>query len=208
MVHVDSETLSDDTPGRCEIEHGPALAVQTAQRLSCDASLVTIVEDESGQALDVGRKTRTIPPAIRRALRSRDPVCRFPGCTHTHYLDGHHIQHWAHGGETKLSNLVILCRLHHRQVHEGRVDVRMLDDGALRFTGTRGQRFEAAPGTAGDATQLIQQNGYEGIEIDARTAVTRWCGEGIDYDMAVGCLLDQQERADRDVAAGTLAPQA
>ena len=130
------------TPGRCEIESGPSLAAQTARRLSCDASLVTIVEDESGQPLDVGRKTRSIPPAIRRALRSRDAGCRFPGCTHTRFLDGHHIRHWADGGETKLSNLVMLCRFHHRQVHEGRVDVRMLDDGALRFTGARGQRFE------------------------------------------------------------------
>ena len=139
VVHVDSETLRDATPGRCEIESGPSLAAQTARRLSCDASLITIVEDESGQPLDVGRKTRSIPPAIRRALRSRDAGCRFPGCTHTRFLDGHHIRHWADGGETKLSNLVMLCRFHHRQVHEGRVDVRMLDDGALRFTGTRGQ---------------------------------------------------------------------
>jgi phosphohistidine phosphatase len=60
---------------------------------------------------------------------------RFPGCSHTRYLDGHHIRHWADGGQTRLSNLVLLCRFHHRQVHEGRVEVRMLDDGALRFTG-------------------------------------------------------------------------
>ena len=128
MVHVDSETLRNGTPGRCEIESGPSLAAQTARRLSCDASLISIVEDESGQPLDVGRKTRSIPPAIRRALRSRDAGCRFPGCTHTRFLDGHHIGHWADGAETKLSNLVMLCRFHHRQVHEGRVDVRMLDD--------------------------------------------------------------------------------
>ncbi|MEO6271395.1 MAG: DUF222 domain-containing protein, partial [Lautropia sp.] len=101
VVHVDSETLSGETPGRCEIENGPSLAVQTARRLSCDASLVTLIEDNTGRPLNVGRKTRTIPPAIRRALRSRDTSCRFPGCTHTRFLDGHHIRHWAQGGETK-----------------------------------------------------------------------------------------------------------
>ena len=151
-----------------------------------------------------GRKTRSIPPAIRRALRSRDAGCRFPGCTHTRFLDGHHIRHWADGGETKLSNLVMLCRFHHRQVHEGRVDVRMLDDGALRFTGTRGQQFEAAMSMAGDADQLACQHRIEGIAIDAATAVTRWCGERLDYDLAVGGLMLEQERGRRDVSAETL----
>ena len=203
VVHVDSETLRDGTPGRCEIESGPSLAAQTARRLSCDASLVTIVEDESGQPLDIGRKTRSIPPAIRRALRSRDACCRFPGCTHTRFLDGHHIRHWADGGGTKLSNLVMLCRFHHRQVHEGRVDVRMLDDGALRFVGARGQRLQAAVSMVGDVAQLVRQHQREGIDIEPATAVTRWCGERLDYDLAVAGLMLQQERAHWNVSAET-----
>ncbi len=102
---------------------------ETARRLSCDASVVRILEDSKGEPLDVGRKTRTIPPAIRRALNARDKGCRFPGCSFKRYVDGHHVHHWANGGETRLSNLVTLCRFHHRLVHEGQVEIQVLDDG-------------------------------------------------------------------------------
>jgi Domain of unknown function (DUF222) len=87
--------------GRCEIENGPALPAETVRRLTCDASLLHLLENEHGEPLDVGRKTRSIPPAIRRALNSRDRGCRFPGCTHQRYLDAHHIEHWADGGDTR-----------------------------------------------------------------------------------------------------------
>jgi hypothetical protein len=81
VVHVDAETLKDQTAGRCHLEHGPALPAATVRRLTCDASLIRMVETERGEPLDVGRKTRSIPPAIRRALNARDPECCFPGCT-------------------------------------------------------------------------------------------------------------------------------
>ena len=195
VVHVDAETLREaDAPGRCEIEDGPALAARTARHLACDASLVRIVEDDQGRPLDVGRRTRSIPPAIRRALRSRDAGCRFPGCTHTRFLDGHHIRHWADGGATSLSNMVLLCRFHHRQVHEGRVDVRVLDDGALRFVDAYGRPFEAAAPMAGDASRLAQHHRQAGLAIDAETAATRWCGERLDYGLAVEGLIGQWER--------------
>ncbi len=119
VIHVDEATLKQREAGTCEFEDGPATAVETARRLACDASTVQITEDDQGEPLNVGRKTRTIPPALRRALKSRDQGCVFPGCTHKRYVDGHHIEHWADGGETKLSNLVSLCRFHHRAVHEG-----------------------------------------------------------------------------------------
>ena len=119
VVHVDAETLKHSHAGRCELEHGPSIAAETARRLSCDASLVAIIENERGEPLNVGRKSRTIPPAIRRALNARDKGCRFPGCAFKRFVDGHHVKHWAHGGETRLSNLVTLCRFHHRLVHEG-----------------------------------------------------------------------------------------
>lgn len=195
VVHVEAETLSNATPGRCELEDGPALSAQTARRLACDSSVVTIVEDEMGEPLNVGRKTRTIAPAIRRALRSRDKGCKFPGCTHTRFLDGHHVQHWADGGETKLSNLVMLCRFHHRQVHEGGVKVQVLNDGALRFSGAQGQRFEVSSPTQGDAHTLVCQHRHSGINIDPNTAVTRWCGERMDHGLAIEGLLAQQKRA-------------
>ena len=143
VVHVDAETLKHSHTGRCELEHGPAIAAETARRLSCDANLVAIIENERGEPLNVGRKTRTIPPAIRRALNARDKGCRFPGCSFKRYVDGHHVKHWAHGGETKLSNLVTLCRFHHRLVHEGQVAIQTLDDGAFRFVRPDGQTYES-----------------------------------------------------------------
>ena len=200
VVHVDEQTLKHSTPGRCELDDAPALAAQTARRLSCDASVVKIVEDEGGHALDIGRKTRSIPPAIRRALRARDDGCRFPACTHTRFLAGHHIQHWADGGATKLSNLVMLSRFHHRQVHEGNVSVQALDDGAFRFTGARGKCFEAAVASTGIADIMRVQHANCGIHVNVGTAVTRWGGESMDYSIAVGGLLDRYERA-RNVAA-------
>jgi 5-methylcytosine-specific restriction endonuclease McrA len=89
----------------------------TSQRLACDASLVHMRHDADG-VLDVGRKTRTIPLSIRRALTARDAGCRFPGCT-SRRCDAHHLTHWADGGATSVDNLVLLCRRHHRAVHEG-----------------------------------------------------------------------------------------
>ena len=198
VVHVDQETLQEGAAGRCEIEDGPSIAAETARRISCDASLVTVVEDESGTPLDVGRKTRSIPPAIRRALQSRDAGCRFPGCTHTRFLDGHHIRHWADGGETKLSNLLMLCRFHHRQVHEGRVRIRLLDDGALRFTGRRGQVFEPAVATAGSASELMRGNLMDGHEVGPAATASRWGAERMDCGFALGALLEQHFQEPRE----------
>jgi hypothetical protein len=74
------------------------VTAETSRRIACDASIVRLVADEDGEPLSIGRKSRTIPPAIRRALRARDGGCRFPGCTHRSFLDGHHIEHRADGG--------------------------------------------------------------------------------------------------------------
>ena len=121
------------TAGCCEIEDGPSIAAETARRLACDASVVALIENDDGEPLNVGRKTRTISAPLRRMLNARDKGCRFPGCANSRYVDAHHIEHWANGGETKPSNLVSLCRFHHRAVHEGGVQIQVLDDGALRF---------------------------------------------------------------------------
>jgi hypothetical protein len=212
VVHVDAQTLREGCAGRCEHEDGPSLAVETARRLGCDASMVAVVEDENGEPLNVSRKTRTIPPAIRRALRARDKEgCRFPGCTNKHYVDGHHIQHWANGGETRLSNLVLLCRFHHRQVHEGGVTVQVLDDGALRFTVKDGRSLHSPvpwrraddccrtypnPAVAPvDWAQLVADVCEHSVAITPDTAVTRWRGERMDYGTAVDALLYRSHRA-------------
>jgi hypothetical protein len=199
VVHVSQVTLKQGDPGRCELDEGSAIAVETARRLACDASRVEILEDEAGEPLDVGRKTRTIPPAIRRALDARDRGCVFPGCTHTRYVDGHHIHHWADGGETRLSNLVSLCRFHHRAVHEGGLMVERCHDGAWRFVKPDGESIEAcAPHHTRPLSHwsmVPTQNAEQGIVIDARTAVTRWRGEFLDYGIAIDSLLSRTHKA-------------
>jgi hypothetical protein len=201
VVHVDEETLRERTAGRCELEEGPSLAAETARRLACDASVIRVVENAQGQPLDVGRKTRSIPPALRRALNARDRGCRFPGCSNQRYVDAHHIHHWADGGETSARNLVTLCRFHHRQVHEGRVVVQALDDGALRFLRPDGEVFESpAPGRRSHWRQLGAGNRERGVAIDRSTAVTLWRGEQIDYGLAVETLWLRAQRA-RNVSA-------
>ena len=204
VVHVDAETLRDGGAGRCELEDGPSLAVETVRRLACDASIISVLENAQGEPLNVGRKTRSIPPALRRALNARDRGCRFPGCSNTRYVDGHHIHHWAQGGETKLSNLVQLCRFHHRQVHEGRVVIQRLDDGALRFRRPDGQSFDSvAPEHTrplSDWRQLPAVHDQQGTRIDQNTATTRWRGEKMDHGLAIDVLL-QQARRGRGVSA-------
>jgi hypothetical protein len=204
VVHVDAETLRGKIPGRCELEDGPGVSAETSRRLACDASVIRIIEDEDGEPLNVGRKTRTIPPAIRRALNSRDKGCRFPGCTHTRYVDGHHIHHWANGGETKLSNLVLLCRFHHRLVHEGGVGIQTLDDGALRFVRPDGRCFDSTSAlpVQSDWTELRSSNQKAGLHIDHKTASTRWKGESMDYGFAVQALMQRWEHA-KNVSAET-----
>lgn len=206
VVHVDVQTLKNSTAGRCELEDGPSLSAETARRLACDASLVTVIENEEGEPLSVGRKTRAISPALRRVLNERDRGCRFPGCPNTRYVDAHHIRHWAHGGETRPSNLVSLCRFHHRQVHEGRVAIDVLDDGALRFRKPSGESFESvAPEHSlplANWRELVADNRRRGLSIDQRTATTRWTGEAMDYQIAIDSLLFRERRA-ADISAGT-----
>ena len=207
VVHVDAESLKEGCGGRCELEDGPSMAIETVRRLACDASLVTVLENEEGEPLNVGRKTRSIPPALRRALNARDRGCRFPGCLNTHYVDAHHIHHWANGGETKLSNLVQMCRFHHRQVHEGRVVVQILDDGALRFLKPNGESFDSiAPDHTrplSDWRQLVEDPTQRDIRIDKKTAATLWRGQQMDYDLGIAVLVQQSHRP-RRVSAETL----
>jgi hypothetical protein len=109
VVHVTAETSPSQEVENAHIEGGPHVTAETSRRIACDCTVVGVVDGENGEALSIGRRSRTIPPAMRRALRFRDKGCRFPGCTHTRFIDGHHIKHWADGGETSLENLVQLC---------------------------------------------------------------------------------------------------
>jgi hypothetical protein len=111
VVHVDAPVLADpEAPGQSVLEGGTHVSAETSRRLACDATRVVMRHDPHGRIVEVGARTRTIPPALRRALHHRDRGCRFPGCG-VSFGQGHHIRHWAQGGPTTLSNLAILCRL-------------------------------------------------------------------------------------------------
>jgi hypothetical protein len=145
---------SDVFDGALEVDHGAVyVSMETSKRLACDASLVHMRHNADGALLDAGRKTRTIPPSIRRALAARDTSCRFPGCT-SRRCDAHHARHWADGGPTCLDNLVLLCRRHHRAVHEGGFGVRSRRDGALTFMRPDGAPLEVAPASPRDLPAL------------------------------------------------------
>jgi hypothetical protein len=188
VVHVAAETLRDRTAGCCEFEHGPSMAAETARRLACDASVVALIENDDGEPLNVGRKTRTISSPLRRILKARDKGCRFPGCANTRYMDAHHIEHWANGGETKPGNLVSLCRFHHHAVHEGGIRIEKLDDGALRFVKANGAAIDSvAPGCT--------QPPGDWKRLPPGTMVNRWRGERMDYGLAIEVLMQQASRA-------------
>jgi HNH endonuclease len=125
-MHVDEKSLRGGI-GRAD------LPLETIKRLACDGSLITVVEDESGTPLHVGRKQRIVSTPLKRALWSRDRGCTFPGCRNKRFVEAHHVHHWAHGGDTSLENLTLLCTHHHRLLHEGGFSIRRNQHGAIRF---------------------------------------------------------------------------
>ena len=174
VVHVDAAVLADaDQVGQSVLEDGVRVPAGTSQRLACDASRVVMRHDEDGRVVEVGARTRTIPPALRRALQHRDHGCRFPGCG-LRFGEGHHVRHWAAGGPTTLSNLALLCRRHHRAVHEEGYQVARQPDGALEFRRPDGRVLPdvpPAPVVPADPLQALRAtNVGHGLHIDARTA--------------------------------------
>ena len=171
VVHADESALEGDVGG-CMLDDGSALAPETARRLACDSSIIRN-----------RRRTRTIPASLRRALRSRDAGCRFPGCENRRFVDAHHVRHWAQGGETTIDNLVLLCRRHHRAVHEGGYSV----DRDGRFFYPWGRPIERAPRLPrGDPAVLVDLQ--RGLEIDGGTCEAG-TGEGFELAAVVDELL-------------------
>jgi hypothetical protein len=154
-------------------------------------SLIGLVDDDNGEPLNVGRKTRAIPLPMQRALRARDRGCRFPGCTHTRFTEGHHVEHWADGGETKLTNLITLCHFHHHLLHEGGFRVERTDDGIFVCRQPDGRALidRRQPGRRFRGSALSAFNRRRGIHVRPDTIVTRWLGETMDYSMAMDALL-------------------
>src|SRR5688572_6677792 len=192
VVHVDAEVLADaDAPGQSALEDGARVPAGTSQRLACDASRVVMRHGRDGRVVEVDARTRTIPPAIRRALHHRDRGCRFPGCG-VRVGQGHHIRHWAQGGPTTLSNLALLCRRHHRAVHEEGYAVERLPDGELQFRDPNGRLLPAVPPppkVPSDPVQVLRERHVaEGLRLHARTATPGWLGERLDVGWAIDVL--------------------
>src|SRR5882672_3888258 len=192
VVHVDAPVLADaDAPGQSVLDDGARVSAETSQRQACDASRVVMRHDPNGRILEVGARTRTIPPALRRALQHRDRGCRFPGCGRR-FGQGHHIHHWAHGGPTKLSNLALLCRRHHRAVHEEGFQVERQPDGELSFRRPDGRPLPESPPPAPvpvDPVEALRaRHDAHGLHLHARTAMPGWLGERLDVGWAIDVL--------------------
>ena len=153
-------------PGQSILEDGSHVPAGTSQRLACDDCRVVMRHDADGRVVEVGARTRTIPPALRRALQHRDKTRRFPGCT-VRIAEGHHVRHWAHGGPTNLSNLALLCRRHHRAVHEEGYQLERLPDGELHFRRPDGRPLPDVPAPAtvpaDPAGAIRAQNAAQGL---------------------------------------------
>ena len=215
-AHVSAETLSvaaayvpAETPaGHAALEDADGLRVsaETARRMACDAGAVVMRHAADGSVLDVGRKTRTIPPALRRALQARDRQCGFPGCN-ARRCDAHHVRHWADGGRTRLDNLVLLCRRHHRAVHEEGFTVRMSATGEAEFRWPDGRPFpDVPPAPQWNGPPLAPTDARldaAGVVIGPDTATPDWHGERLDLVYAIDVLWTPREAGG---AVGTGAP--
>lgn len=188
VVHVDALALAAGRDGRSELEDGPVVSPETALRLGCDAEILTAVE-RHGLPVSSGRRRRTVPAAMRRLLEARDDrTCRWPGCENRRRLQAHHRRHWAHGGETSLDNLVLLCWHHHRLVHEGGYGIEDGPSGELRFRNRHGVLCPSVPRSPpGSIDELVADNERRGLAVGARTN-RNGDGDPIDLELAVSAV--------------------
>ena len=192
VVHVDATALVDpDGPGQSALDEGSHVSPETSRRLGCDASRVVMAHGPGGQVVEMGARTRTIPPALRRVLLHRDQTCRFPGCP-VRVGEGHHVQHWAEGGATVLSNLVLLCRRHHRAVHEEGYRIARDVDGRVQVTRPDGRLLPLVPPPApvpdDPVGALRAEHVAHGLHLTSRTTCPKWLGERLDLGWALGVL--------------------
>jgi len=191
-IHTEMDVLEKDGAGaESELEERSHVPAGTSRRMACDASVVHWHETPEGEPLSIGRKSRTIPPAIRRALKRRDGGCRFPGCVCRRFVDAHHIHHWADGGETSMDNLVLLCRKHHRLVHEAGFGIKSGQHGMLEFNLPDGTIIPNGTdeNSRGNFLKVQAMNRENGIEITSATSIPLWYGDRMDHQMAVQAVL-------------------
>jgi hypothetical protein len=192
VVHVDAEVLPAGGEGGSScLADGSNVSAETCRRLACDSALVVMRHAADGQVLDVGRRTRAISPGLRRALEHRDRGCRFPGCG-SRLCDAHHIEHWADGGKTGLSNMLLLCRRHHRAVHEEGFSMELGPNGEARFYRPDGRPLAEAPAppvVAGEPVPaLVSRLASHGVAVDAGETLPDWWGGPVDYAWEIDWL--------------------
>ena len=197
-------SASPGTAGQAALEDTDGLRVspEAARRMACDAGAVVMRHATDGALLDVGRKTRTIPPALRRALQARDRQSRFPGCN-ARRCDAHDVRHWADGGPTRLDNLILLCRRHHRAIHEEGFTVRLDPAGHAVFVWPDGRPFpDVPPAPRWTGRPLAPTDGRlaaADIEIGPETATPGWYGDRLDLAYAMDVMW--MPRTDSGTAA-------
>ena len=182
-----------------EQDDGLFLSTAAARRIACDAGRVLLYHAPDGTVLDVGRRTRTIPTPLRRALESRDRQrCQFPGCQ-TRRCDAHHLVHWADGGATRLSNVVLLCRFHHRAVHEEGFEVVRTGDGRFEFRRPDGAVLPVVAAAARWQGAALAPTAARlaagGVRIGPHTATPEWYGESLDVAEALDVLWERPPAA-------------
>jgi hypothetical protein len=191
IVHADLTVMTEGEPGRAEIEEGPNLTATTLERLACDCGIRLATERE-GETIDVGRRTRSIPVALERAILDRDRSrCRFPGCTQQGRLQVHHRRHWSRGGTTDVRNCFLVCLYHHKVLHEGAWHAEGDAAGALTFVDPLGRRMPEVllPPPKTDPNAIRRDNVEREVTITAETIQPRWyAGDRLDLDHAVASL--------------------
>jgi hypothetical protein len=191
IVHADLTVLTEREAGRAEIQQGPNLTATTLERLACDCGVRLLTERE-GETIDIGRRSRSIPTALERAILDRDRSrCRFPGCTQQGRLQIHHRRHWTRGGPTDKHNCFLVCRYHHRVLHEGGWTAEGDAGGAITFVDPVGRRVPEVllPPPRTDSNEVRRENVQHGVTITAETIQPRWyAGDRLDLDHAVASL--------------------
>jgi hypothetical protein len=182
---ADPPTTHPAYPLRCHFEDGGAVSPAALRLIACNATITTMLHDMAGNVLNVGRRTRKPSAALRRAVRERDGCrCRFPGCE-SRRTDAHHILYWSNGGETKLSNLVSLCKAHHRIVHDKNIIITATAGGFAFYLpgGVPIAPSPPLPEASGDITTCHD------AAITPATIIPPNSGERLDLNMAIWVAL-------------------
>ncbi len=194
-LHVTEDELRQ---GGGFIENAGCVGVsaETSRRLACDAAVVEVACDEAGRVVRTGRRTRTVPMGMRRALEIRDQRrCAFPSCTHTRFLDAHHVQHWSDGGATELDNLVLLCRRHHTFVHEYGYGIER-DARGTQFVAPGKRPIPIRPplpeSPSAPIERLAEAHAERGLPLGALSLMPQhWDGAPADHAWIVGMMCQQ-----------------